>query len=175
MERDGELVDYASAARPTPDFDAFFVERYGPLARSLGLAFGDREAAADAVQEAFLRAYTRWWRVKRLDDPAGWVRRVAINLLVDQTRRAAPRERALAKMAALTPTVAAAPSFGEDSGVIDRLAALPTQQRIAVCLFYLDDLSVAEVATAMGISAGAVKYHLNQGRNALRTVLGGDR
>jgi RNA polymerase sigma-70 factor (ECF subfamily) len=41
---------------------------------------------------------------------------------------------------------------------------LPQQQRLAIALFYLEDASVAEVAHAMSISEGAVKYHLNQGR-----------
>ena len=51
------------------------------------------------------------------------------------------------------------------------LAQLPNQQRLALALFYVDDLTVAEVATAMRLSDGAVKFHLHQGRERLRQVL----
>ena len=48
------------------------------------------------------------------------------------------------------------------------LATLPRQQRLSLALFYVEDLSVNEVAAALDISPGAVKFHLHQGRNALR-------
>ena len=51
------------------------------------------------------------------------------------------------------------------------LAQLPNQQRLALALFYVDELSVAEVARAMRLSEGAVKFHLHQGRARLRQVL----
>ena len=51
------------------------------------------------------------------------------------------------------------------------LAELPRQQRLAMALFYVDELSVAEVATAMKLSEGAVKFHLHQGRDRLSQVV----
>jgi RNA polymerase sigma-70 factor (ECF subfamily) len=45
---------------------------------------------------------------------------------------------------------------------------LPKQQRVCVALFYVDGLSVAEIATALELSEGAVKFHLHQGRERLR-------
>lgn len=157
---------------PNDDFDAFFLARYDSLTRSLGAAFGDRELAAEAVQEAFVRAYTRWRRVRRLDNPTAWVRRVAVNLLHDQHRRRGRRDRAIERLVAMTPTYALdADRIGDDSDVLQHLRSLPQQQRLAVALFYLEDASIADVAHAMSISEGAVKYHLNQGRTALRRAL----
>ena len=157
---------------PNDDFDAFFLSTYDRLTRSLAAAFGDRELASEAVQEAFVRAYTRWRRVRRLDNPAAWVRRVAINLLRDQHRRRGRRDRAIERLAAMTPTHTVDPdrTTGE-GGVLGHLESLPQQQRLAVALFYLEDASVADVAHAMSISQGAVKYHLNQGRNSLRKAM----
>ena len=54
--------------------------------------------------------------------------------------------------------------LGESGAEIATHAVLPS-------LHYLDDLSVADVATAMGLSDGAVKYHLHQARARLRTLL----
>jgi RNA polymerase sigma-70 factor (ECF subfamily) len=157
---------------PNDDFDAFFLARYDSLTRSLAAAFGDRELAAEAVQEAFVRAFTRWRRVRRLDNPTAWVRRVAINLLRDQHRRRGRRDRAIERFAAMTPAPDLDADRGaDDGGVIQQLRLLPPQQRLAVALFYLEDASVADVAHAMSISEGAVKYHLNQGRTALRKAM----
>jgi RNA polymerase sigma-70 factor (ECF subfamily) len=157
---------------PNDDFDAFFLSTYDSLTRSLAAAFGDRELASEAVQEAFVRAYTRWRRVRRLDNPAAWVRRVAINLLRDQHRRRGRRDRAIERLAAMTPTHSVDADHTTGAGaVLEHLQSLPQQQRLAVALFYLEDASVAEVAHAMSISEGAVKYHLNQGRTSLRKAM----
>ena len=51
------------------------------------------------------------------------------------------------------------------------ISRLPRQQRIAVSLFYVEQLSVREIATSMKLSEGAVKYHLHAGRAALREWL----
>jgi RNA polymerase sigma factor (sigma-70 family) len=54
------------------------------------------------------------------------------------------------------------------------LAALPEVQRATVGLFYLEDLSVAEVAVALNVPAGTVKTRLMHARRTLRAVLEGD-
>ena len=85
------IVESEPAVGPRPsanDLEQLFRAHYDRLVRSLTLACGDGEHAADAVQEAFVRAHVRWRKVRRYDDPVGWVRRVAINLLRDQHRRA---------------------------------------------------------------------------------------
>ena len=169
MTRETELPPLRPDTR-SGDFDAFFLAGYDGLVRALGAAYGDREQAADAVQEAYLRAFTRWWRVRRLDNPTAWVRRVAVNLLNDQHRRHGRRERVLDRLRAITPTEQAPPE-PPHSPLVAAMRELPQQQRTAAALFYLEDASVAEVAQAMGLSQGAVKYHLNQARESLRQLL----
>ncbi|MEZ5255591.1 MAG: sigma-70 family RNA polymerase sigma factor [Ilumatobacteraceae bacterium] len=51
------------------------------------------------------------------------------------------------------------------------LATLPKQQRAAIALYYVEGLPVRDVAEALGISEGAVKYHLHQGRERLRGAM----
>jgi DNA-directed RNA polymerase specialized sigma24 family protein len=75
-------------AAPGPaNFDDTFRRWYGPMVRTLSVASGDRDVAADCVQDAFERAYVRWGRVSRLEDPVGWVRHVAVNRMRDHFRR----------------------------------------------------------------------------------------
>ena len=58
-----------------------------------------------------------------------------------------------------------------DSEIVGRLSGLPRQQRLAMALFYVEGLSVAEVASALEISDGAVRFHLHQGRARLRGLV----
>jgi RNA polymerase sigma-70 factor (ECF subfamily) len=144
------------------------------MVRSLAVAVGDREVAADCVQDAFMRAFVRWNRVSRLEDPVGWIRHVAFNLARDVRRRRARGARAQLKLvtdervrqdaAADVPDLSGATLAAE-------LANLPRRQRESLALRYVQGLTVAEVARALGISEGAAKFHLHQGRERLRPFI----
>jgi RNA polymerase sigma-70 factor, ECF subfamily len=159
----------ARGSGPSTDYDDLFRRCYGPMVRSLSVACGDGEVAADCVQDAFLKAYARWGRVSRLESPAGWIRHVAVNRVRDHFRRAERGRRAVSRLAGQTPTSTSAPR--EPSELAALLGTLPAQQRLAAALFYVEDLSVAEVAAAMQLSEGAVKYHLHAARTTLRDAL----
>jgi RNA polymerase sigma-70 factor (ECF subfamily) len=148
-------------------FEEVFRTGYWSLVRALAIAV-DREVAADCVSDAFERAYARWGRVSRYEQPLAWVRRVAVNRLRDHLRRSDRGQRATERVRL---DIANAPSEPAEFDIATMLALLPQQQRIAAALFYVDELSVAEVADAMEISEGAVKYHLNRARAALRPLL----
>jgi RNA polymerase sigma-70 factor (ECF subfamily) len=151
------------------DLETMFRAHYGRLVRALALVAGSQEAAADAVQEAFVKAHLHWRRVQRYEDPVGWIRRVAINKLRDENRRDSRKQRAVERLQGEIRSEGVAWSDGTDAGAL--LAELPRQQRIAIALFYVEGLSVAEVAEALKISDGAVRFHLHQGRNRLRGQL----
>ena len=149
-------------------FEELFEREYPRLVRALRRADDD---ATDAVQEAFVQAYARWSRVSKLDDPAGWVRRVAVNRLLNARRSRGRRDAAVETLAARSTP--AASSFGADDR-LDTIAAvrqLARQQRVAVALFYGADLPVREVADAMKVSEGTVKSHLHDARERLREIL----
>jgi RNA polymerase sigma-70 factor (ECF subfamily) len=148
--------------------DTLFRAHYSRLVRALAVVSGSQESAADAVQEAFVKAHLHWRRIERYDDPVGWIRRVAINKLRDDHRRNGRKERAMEKLQADARPENIEWSDGTD--VTALLAELPRQQRLAMALFYVEGLSVAEVATTLKLSDGAVKFHLHQGRDRLRSV-----
>jgi RNA polymerase sigma-70 factor (ECF subfamily) len=151
------------------DLEVLFRAHYGRLVRALTIVAGSREAANDAVQEAFVKAHLNWRRVRRYDDPVGWIRRVAINKLRDEHRRQGRKERAIERIAVEQREATMQWSDGVDIGAL--LGGLPKQQRLAIAFFYVDGLSVAEVADTLGISEGAVKFHLHQGRERLRGIV----
>lgn len=164
--------------RVAESLDDLFRLHYGRLVRALTLMSGDREQAADAVQEAFVKAHLRWRRLQDYDDPVGWIRRVAINTLRDGHRRTTRKLAALERFRAGLPgsdhdqvheTSGSAPD--DVDAMMHILGRLPKQQRICVALFYVDGMSVAEIAAALELSDGAVKFHLHQGRERLREHL----
>ncbi len=153
----------------TADFDEFFTQHYDQIVRSVTAVAGDRELAADCVQEAFIRAYARWRRINRYDLPSAWVRRVALNRLKDELRS---RDRRVAREdRSMTGTTRTTENAEPDQDVIDALAQLPLRQRTAVALHYLDDQPVRQIARIMRISEGAVKFHLSAGREQLEALL----
>lgn len=146
--------------------DEVYRAEFPRLVRSLSLVDGP-EAAADAVQEAFLAADRRWRKVSALDDPVGWVRRAAINRLLNGRRN---RLRRAELLAGIRPVVV----DELDPLDLDLLAAirdLPTQQRLVVCLHHLGGYRIDDVAADLGIAPGTVKSHLHDARRALRARL----
>ncbi len=147
--------------------------RLGGLASRL---IGDREAARDIVQDAWL-AIVRG--IKRLDDPArfrSWAYRIVTNKCVDWTRRRIAQRSATRELQK-TAAMRCDPPSGDESAESDvgllrvALAALPGEQRAILSLHYLDGMSIAEIADALGIPAGTVKSRLHHARNRLRQSL----
>lgn len=95
------------------------------------------------------------------------MRRVAVNRLSNSSRSLRRRQRAVAR---LVPPIEGELSLAAVD-VRDALARLAPRQCLAVSLFYLADLSTAEVAAAMDISEGTVKSTLSEARERLRTIL----
>jgi RNA polymerase sigma-70 factor (ECF subfamily) len=157
------------ATTPRGEFGEFYQAVFGRLVGQLVLVVGDLHEAEDIAQEALARAAARWSRLRGYDVPEAWVRRVALNLSVSNTRRARRRLRALAAMQAPS----AVPAISEDALVlVEALRRLPVRQRQALVLHYLLDLPVEEAAHAMGAPAGSVKSWLARGRKALAEQLG---
>lgn len=168
LEPADSRLDVIASRRARSDFDTIFEAHYQRLVRALTIVAGDPETAADAVQEAFVKAHLRWRRISRYDDPVGWIRRVAINQLRDDHRRRGRKRRALTRLANRETAVALPPELDE----FDRLLAeLPRQQRATTALFYVDGLTVAEIARSLGIAEGSVKSHLHDARRRLKPLL----
>jgi len=155
--------------RMVDDLESLFRAHHGRLVRALTVACGNEQIAADAVQVAFVKAHLKWRSIMSYDDPVGWIRRVAINNMRDEHRRESRKQRVVDRLGAEPEVQVQAPQLDE---VAAMLAGLPRQQRLSLALFYVDGLSVAETAATLGISEGAVKFHLHQGRSTLRGQLG---
>ena len=152
----------------TVDFDDFYA---GSRQRLLGVVYlltGDLAEAQDAVQEAFIRAWQRWDSVGTYEQPEAWVRVVACRIATSRWRSMRARMRAHHRHG--VELTMAGPGT-ESMEIIEALRRLPEEQRVAIALFYLVGLPVAEVARETDVPEGTVKARLSRGRRALAGLL----
>lgn len=152
----------------TATFESFFLTEYPRLVALLSLWTDSRPLAEDLAQDALILAEADWERVRRLDSPVAWVRRVALNRSMNERRRMRRQHHALNRID--RPAVS---GVGEaDDGVLwAAVRQLSDKQRTAIALYYVDDLPLDEIASVLGCSAGTVKTHLQRGRRRLAELL----
>jgi len=148
---------------------AVYRQWYRPMAQLAGMLVGDYRAGEDLAQDAFVRLVEAGDRVL---DPAAYLRGTVVNLSRAQVRRAAVARRHPSN-SALT---VGGPEERTDEiatrmAIRQALRRLPRRQREAIVLFYFSELSEAETAVAMGVSAGSVKRHLYRARVSLSSEL----
>ncbi|HYY79294.1 MAG TPA: SigE family RNA polymerase sigma factor [Actinomycetes bacterium] len=150
-------------------FEEFYAGTVDRLLGQLFLVTADLHEAEEVVQEAFVRAASRWGRLEAYDVPEAWVRRVAMNLAADRARWRRRRQVLLRRLGE-PPQV---PAASVDAlALADALRSLPVSHRQAIVLHYLVDMPVEEIARTLGTSPGTVKSWLARGRRALAAVLG---
>lgn len=157
-------------AEPTrTDLERFVADHYPRVVATVGMITGDRQGAPDAVQDALV-GYLASPPVPHIDNLPAWITAVASNRLRDAHRRRSAEARAFAKVG-VTPEAIEDAHALLDVDLQAALDALPDRQRRICALHYLLDLSVDEVAAAMGVSSGTVKTQLFRARAKLAAAL----
>lgn len=150
--------------------EAVFRAHYARLVGLARLLVDDPGQAEEVVQDAFVALYRRWGDV---DQPAAYLRTTVVNGARGRLRHRAVVRRHLRVADPVRP---GGPDEGavlssEHLAVAAALTGLPSRQRACIALRYYDDLSEAEIAATLGISAGSVKTHVHRGMAALATAL----
>ena len=173
------MVDAAQSGRgsPAPD-DAGFREwmliRGSALRRKAFLLCGDWSAADDLVQDVLVAMYPRWSRIVRGGRVDAYADRVLVGKHVDARRRPWRRERPVDTVPDSIDSAgerAIAAVDESDGPLMAALGALPAAQRAVLVLRFTDDLSIEEIAQALGIPEGTVKSRLSRGTETLRARL----
>ena len=191
MNSDGETDDRTLlAAHVQGDREAFasLVRRHRDRMWAVAIrTLGDREEAADAVQEAFISALRGAEGFRGDAEVSTWLHRIVVNACLDRIRRRRARP------AVSLDGQSGGRSDGGFDGRIERavpvgqhddhdatltrldlraaLDRLPDAQRIAVVLVDLDDVPVAEAARLLGVAEGTIKSRCARGRMALAAAL----
>jgi RNA polymerase sigma-70 factor (sigma-E family) len=149
-------------------FAQFVEARERALQRTAYLLTGDWALAEDLVQTALARAWPRWERITRRDDPEIYVRKVLVNTWTTWSRRRWRGE----KPAAVMPETAAAGDMAEEVtvriGLRGALGSLTPRQRAVLVLRVYDDLPEAQVAQLLNCAVGTVKATMSQALAKLR-------
>ena len=145
-------------------------QRYYPELVRLAFALtGDWGLAEELGQEAFVRAWRSWGAIRRKQSAPAYLRATVINLARTSLRQRLREIRAWRDVAIPRQ---AEPGISPD--VLCALARLPPRKRACVVLRYYLDLSEADTAAALGISAGTVKSQTARALQRLRPLLSDD-
>jgi len=145
---------------------------YPSLVRMAALLLHDVGAAEDVTQDAFAKVYLAWDRIREPEKALAYVRSAVLNGARSRMRHLHVVDRHRPEPGPDTQSAEAGAMSGEDHReVIAALRALPTRQRECLALRYYLGLSEAEIAAALGISAGSVKTHTHRGMAALEKTL----
>jgi DNA-directed RNA polymerase specialized sigma24 family protein len=138
---------------PDAAFERWYAREFAVVAHAAYAVGGDGAAATAIAQEAFAMAMASWPRVKAMDRPTAWVRRMAVALALKARTRGEGVDD---------------DDAGTDAGGLARtVRRLPAQQRLAVVLHDVHDLSLAEVADTLSCPEATVEAHLARAHRVL--------
>ena len=150
------------------EFASFYAASFPRLVGQLYAMTGDRTEAQDAVQEAFVRAWVHRLQIDTARGAEAWVRVTAWRIAVSRWRRA--REGIRLMVLAARPDRTDGP--GPDRvAFVEAMRKVTVEQRRALVLFHLADLTVEQIAAETGVRPGTVKARLARGRAALTPYL----
>lgn len=147
------------------DFAAFFEGHYAAACRYATVLCGSRTEGEELAQQAFVRVYARWSKV-RSETAEAYMRTTLTRLFLDTKRRGRAREKATEELPEVP--VEAKHVVLERDLISAALGRLPKKQRAVVLLRFVYDLSVDEVAATLGCSSGTVRSQASRGLAALR-------
>ncbi len=145
------------------DFEDFVQSRYAALARTAVLLAGTRASGEDLLQEALIRTYLAWPKVRESAADA-YVRTTMVRLLLRDRKRRWSGEIPHGELpeTAVTSDLVTAPAIRA------ALQSLPTDQRAAIVLRFYADQTEAQIADTLGCAPGTVKSRVSRGLDALR-------
>jgi RNA polymerase sigma-70 factor (sigma-E family) len=149
-------------------FRDFVAARSPALVRTAWMLTGNQATAEDLVQTALAKTWTRWSRIERQDAPEAYVRRVMVSTFLTWNRR---RWHAEIPVATVPDRATDGDAFGDADrrrSVFAALRALPRRQRAVIVLRFLEDLTEAQTAEALGCSVGTVKSQSAKALTRLR-------
>ncbi|MDE3129920.1 MAG: SigE family RNA polymerase sigma factor [Acidobacteriota bacterium] len=143
------------------------------LLRTAYLISWDQGEAEDLVQECLLKVARRWPRVRRMQQPRAYARRILINLALDGARGRVRRRGELEAGGAgvQEPAQELLDGLEARTDLIDALARLTPRQRAVLVLRYFNDLTETQTAEVLGCSPGTVKSNASRGLARLREAL----
>ncbi len=153
-------------------YEEFVRARSGALYRTAYGLTGTRADAEDLLQVTLVKVYLSWGKVRRARSPEAYSRRVLVNAFLSGRR---PGRFTREHLVAAPPEPRGAPPEADPSEALTLwplVRALPPRQRAVIVLRYVNDLSEAEIADALGCAPGTVKSTASAALATLRSRMG---
>jgi RNA polymerase sigma-70 factor, ECF subfamily len=168
--RDDAALMHAHAAGDRTAFGEL-VHRHRDRLWAVALrTLGDREEAADALQDALLSAYRAAAGFRGDAAVTTWLHRIVVNACLDRVRRR--NARPTVPLPEVDPAPVPPPDRDTALVVQAALAELPVEQRAALVLVDLHGYAVADAAEILGVAEGTIKSRCARGRARLAVLLG---
>lgn len=152
-----------------PAFEEFVRARGDVLLRHAYLLCGDRHWAQDLLQDALVKAHSRWRRISSVEHPEAYVRRMIVNGFLTRRRRRSSGEVPVAAPYVAATAADPAAAHAERDEMWSVLETLPRQQRAAVVLRFYEDLDDHAIARELGCGPATARKHVQLGLDKLRT------
>jgi RNA polymerase sigma factor, sigma-70 family len=135
---------------------------------------GDQDSGLDVLQEVWIRVLRDIRKLRNPGTLRSWLYTITHGIAVDRIRRNRSRERA-EQLELEDFQEAEEPSFTKDdaAAIHDALRQIGLRHREVLVLHFLEDLSIAEIATVVGCSEGTVKSRLHYAKRAMKEILSG--
>jgi RNA polymerase sigma-70 factor (sigma-E family) len=153
------------------EFSELVATRSPALLRMAFLVVGDHQLAQDLLQEALVKTYVAWPRLRDVSKAEAYVRRTMVTTAISWRRRRSFHERPVDD---LPSNGGADPTEGlaVHDLVWEQVRSLPPKQRAALVLRFYEDLTEAATAEILGCSVGTVKSQVSAALDKLRTQVG---
>ncbi|MGJ8682597.1 RNA polymerase sigma factor [Paraglaciecola sp.] len=159
-------------------FRVLFQRHHKALLRFAYKLCQDQELAKEATQEAWIKSSKTIFKLKDPRAFKSWLYRLTRWRIIDLVRQVKTRDKLIESTAAYDDLPDGVDDIdvnikqGNTDSLIQAIDTLPTTERHMIHLFYLDEMSVAEVSVVLEIPIGTVKSRLNRARHLLRQKYG---
>jgi RNA polymerase sigma factor (sigma-70 family) len=150
-------------------FDEFFEDEHERLFKALYFVTGNRQDAEELMQDAFMKLWERWGDIDRIEDPTGYLFRVALNGFRMRRRRAAMALRKVLPVPERRDEFADAEMRADVRAL---LLAIAPRQRAALLLLDLLGYPAEQAARILRVRPSSVRALASKGRQALRASEG---
>lgn len=157
---------------PKRELELYCKLHYPKLVGLLSLYCGNRWTAEELAQETLFRVCRDWKRVRGMDRPDAWLRRIAINLARSRIRRGFAEKRARARFLAQAPDADHDSDTASALAIREAISSLPHREKAVLILHYFEDLTFAQVADVLECPEGTVKSHAHRAIRRLRSQSG---
>ena len=153
------------------EFEDMVTSRATVLLRFALMLCGDPHLAEDLVQTVLAKAYRRWSKISKAEQPEAYLKTMIVNEHLGWWRRRSSREVPTAEDSGSYDSYDSSTGHASRDAAWELLTRLPKQQRAVLVLRYYEDLSDEQIAVILGCAASTVRSNATRALATLRSIV----